>query len=296
MKVVFFGTGDIALPTLNYLLNNHEVVAIYTKSCLNVHKTAKTNPIYNLSTKSNIHTPDRLKSEIEHIKSLNADIGIVYSYGLIIPQEILNLFPYGCINIHPSLLPRWRGSAPIQRAIEAGDREYGLSIMKMDCGIDTGDLYSQSIVYSGYPPKFSFLYDLYAIKGAEEIQKFFEEYINMKPIPQRLENISYAKKIEKSELLLDTSKSAEELVFKINAFTPLYTPHIEILGLKIKVFKARIYCNFNDLQMGEIALKNNRTTLIVKCNNSCLSLLEVQPENGKRMKIKDFINGYLKNF
>lgn len=296
MKVVFFGTGDIVLPTLKYLLDNHEVVAVYTKPAVMVRKKLKYNPIYNLLSKDIIHTPDTLKSEIDYIKSLNADIGIVYSYGLIIPQKILNLFLYGCINIHPSFLPKWRGCAPIQRAIEAGDREYGLSIMKMDCGIDTGALYSQIMVYKGYPPKATFLYDLYAKQGAQEIEKFFKEYINNIPIPQKLENISYAKKIEKNELLLDISKSAEELVFKINAFVPLYTPYIEILGIKVKVFSARIYGNFNDLQIGEIALKDNRKTLIIKCNNSCLSLLEVQPENGKRMKIKDFINGYLKNF
>ena len=152
MKIVFMGTPDFSVPVLKALIEQHEVVAVYTRAPKESGRGKKINktPVHLLAEEAGIpvHTPRTLKNdeELAILKSFRADIAIVAAYGLLLPQTVLDAFPKGCINVHASLLPRWRGAAPIQRAIEAGDIQSGISIMKMALALDAGDVLSTAVV------------------------------------------------------------------------------------------------------------------------------------------------------
>ena len=226
MKIVFMGTPEFALAALKKLADEHEVLAVYTKEPKvsgRGNKLVKT-PVHLWAEEQGIEvrTPKTLCNAEEQAKfaALGADMAVVAAYGLILPPPVLEAFPFGCVNIHGSLLPRWRGAAPIQRAIEAGDEKSGITTMKMDAGLDTGDMLLKGETEITPQTTGGELHDKLAEIGAELIVRTLREWNDIKPQKQDDSLSCYAAKIDKAESLLDLTVPAAVLERKIRAFNP----------------------------------------------------------------------------
>ena len=246
MKVVFMGTPDFAVPAFRRLMSEHEVVCVYTRAPKpsgrgnNVNKT----PIHVLAEACGIEvrTPKTLKdvAEQEKFAALKADVAVVAAYGLILPLPVLEAFPLGCLNIHASLLPRWRGAAPIQRCIEAGDKQSGVTIMQIAEGLDRGDMLLKGKLDISETMTGGELHDKLADIGADLIS---EVLANIKKYPAQKQQDSeacYAPKIEKEECRMDFEATTEVLYNKIRAFSPYPAMFFEYGGERFKVLQARI--------------------------------------------------------
>lgn len=241
MNIVFMGTPDFALPALQSLAKRHNIVCIYSQPARPKGRGYELipSPVAALGRSLDIpvRTPVSLKSPEEQasFKALPADVAIVAAYGLILPGAMLDAFPMGCINIHGSLLPKWRGAAPIQRAVMAGDKETGITIMKMAAGMDTGDiLLQQSVRAEGKTS--AELFDELAASGAEAIIKYLDNPARYPAVPQDEAAATYALKIGKEETELDFRKSATQLERQIRAIPSWFI----YKGERIKVHKATV--------------------------------------------------------
>lgn len=288
------GTPDFALKALQALAKEHDVVAVYTKEPKisgRGNKLVKT-PVHLWAEENGVEvrTPKTLRNDEEQKKfaELNADIAVVAAYGLILPKQVLEAYPWGCINIHASLLPRWRGAAPIQRAIEAGDKVSGVTIMKMAEGLDTGDMLMKDEVEILPDMTGGELHDKLADMGAELVLKTLREWKNIKPQVQD-ENLNcYANKIEKAESLLDFGISAEDLERKIRAFNPYPAVYFEHKGERFKILRAVVCAEKN--QQGKIWQEGNR--LFVGTKDATLEILEIQRQGKKMMTVEELLRGY----
>lgn len=293
MKVIFMGTPDFSVPVLEALAKNHEVICVYTQPPRPAGRGNKLleSPVHQKANELGIEvkTPVSLRKDIaiEEFKSLNADVAVVCAYGLILPKAVLEAPIKGCINVHASLLPRWRGAAPIQRAIEAGDTESGVTIMQMDVGLDTGDMLLKGIVPITENTTAKMLHDALSQQGADLILKVLD---NM-PIPQKQpENgITYAEKIQKSEALIDWNLPAQKIKNKIMAFNPYPAAYFVLNGERIKIFNAQIEQTEKTESVG--TLLDNK--LLIACGeNTALRLTELQREGKKKMSAQDFLQGF----
>lgn len=241
MKIVFMGTPDFAVKALEALAARHEVVCVYTREPQEAGRGKKLtkSPVHEFAEAHGIlvRTPKTLRSAEAQaeLKALQADISVVAAYGLILPQAVIEAFPLGCINIHGSLLPRWRGAAPIQRAIEAGDNESGITIMKVVEKLDAGDMLLKGSVPITAETTGETLHDAMAGLGAELIVKALDNWQNLHAEPQDERLVSYAAKIDKAESRLDFSMPAEVLERKIRAFNPYPAVYFEYGGERYKI-------------------------------------------------------------
>jgi len=293
MKVVFMGTPEFSVPVLESLVKHHEVIAVYTQPARPAGRGNKLipSPVQQKAESFGIpvYTPISLRkgTAADEFKALNADVAVVCAYGLILPKKVLEAPKKGCINIHASLLPRWRGAAPIQRAIEAGDKETGITIMQMDEGLDTGDMLLKGVVEITNDTTASQLHDALSQKGAELIIRALEE--NPTPQKQPLEGITYAEKIQKSEAYIDWFMDAEKIKNKIMAFNPYPAAHFIYKGERIKVFNARVETTDSKAPAGEVLDSN----LLIACRGgTALRLTELQREGKKKMAAEDFLKGF----
>lgn len=293
MKVVFMGTPEFSVPVLESLVKHHEVIAVYTQPARPAGRGNKLipSPVQQKAESFGIpvYTPISLRkgTAADEFKALNADVAVVCAYGLILPKKVLEAPKKGCINIHASLLPRWRGAAPIQRAIEAGDKETGITIMQMDEGLDTGDMLLKGVVEITNDTTASQLHDALSQKGSELIIRALEE--NPTPQKQPLEGITYAEKIQKSEAYIDWFMDAEKIKNKIMAFNPYPAAHFIYKGERIKVFNARVETTDSKAPAGEILDSN----LLIACRGgTALRLTELQREGKKKMAAEDFLKGF----
>ncbi len=293
MKVVFMGTPDFSVPVLEALAKHHEVICVYTQPPRQAGRGNKllASPVQQTAERLNIpvRTPVSLRKEdaIKEFQSLEADVGVVCAYGLILPKGILDAPKLGCINIHASLLPRWRGAAPIQRAIEAGDKESGVTIMQMDVGLDTGDMLLKGIVPIDENTTGQILHDALSQQGADLIIQVLEKM----PAPQKQPEtgITYAEKIQKNEALINWELSAQQIKNKIMAFNPYPATYFNLNGERIKVFNAVVE-DFNHNKPAGTILDNK---LLVACGNqTALRLTELQREGKKRMIAEDLLKGF----
>ncbi len=297
LRVAFMGTPDFAVHILESLLNaNYQVVAVYTQPPRPVgrgyHITPS--PVHNLALSHNIpvFTPSSLKSEEEqtHWKSLNLDIAIVAAYGLILPQSIIEAPRWGSVNVHASLLPRWRGAAPIQRAILAGDKETGITIMKMDVGLDTGDMLLQKLLPLDNTSTTSSVLSAFSNLGSEALLEAIPLYVSEKInlIPQHEEGITYAKKLEKEEGRLDWHDPAEILDRKVRALNPWPSTWLEIGKDRIKVLKAEVISISTNYPPGTIL--DDKFT--IACSQDAFRPLLVQKIGKAAMPTDEFLRGY----
>lgn len=236
-----------------------------------------------------VRTPKTLRSAEAQaeLKALQADISVVAAYGLILPQAVIEAFPLGCINIHGSLLPRWRGAAPIQRAIEAGDNESGITIMKVVEKLDAGDMLLKGSVPITAETTGETLHDAMAGLGAELIVKALDNWQNLHAEPQDERLVSYAAKIDKAESRLDFSMPAEVLERKIRAFNPYPAVYFEYGGERYKILRAKVVD-----ESGEAgAILDGAGRLVIACGDKALEVTEIQRQGKKKMPTEELLRG-----
>lgn len=279
------GTPDFAVKALEALAARHEVVCVYTREPQEAGRGKKLtkSPVHEFAEAHGIlvRTPKTLRSAEAQaeLKALQADISVVAAYGLILPQAVIEAFPLGCINIHGSLLPRWRGAAPIQRAIEAGDNESGITIMKVVEKLDAGDMLLKGSVPITAETTGETLHDAMAGLGAELIVKALDNWQNLHAEPQDERLVTYAAKIDKAESRLDFSMPAEVLERKIRAFNPYPAVYFEYGGERYKILRAKVVD-----ESGEAgAILDGAGRLVIACGDKALEVTEIQRQGKKKM-------------
>ena len=294
MKIVFMGTPDFAVPVLQRLIDEHEVICVYTRAPKEAgrgNKISKT-PVHLLvdSKGIEVRTPKTLRNEEEQKRfcALNADIAIVAAYGLILPKAVIEAFPRGCLNVHASLLPRWRGAAPIQRSIEAGDKESGVTIMQVVEALDAGAMYKKGVVPITSDTTGGVLHDKLSIIGADLISDVLKHLNTIIPEEQDESLVTYAAKLDKAESLLDFTKPAEMLERKIRAFNPFPAMFFEYNGERFKVLTAEVV----DMNGTAGQILDGEHNLIVACGAKALKITEIQRQGKKAMPIADLLRGF----
>jgi len=298
MQLIFAGTPEFSVQALSALLEaKHQVLLVLTQPDRPAKRGMALNPspVKRLALTNGIKVfqPEPLKdaATYEYLQTCKAEVMIVAAYGLILPQSILDMPRYGCINIHASILPRWRGAAPIQRAILAGDKETGISIMQMEAGLDTGPvLLSQSIPITDEDTALT-LHDKLAKLGGNLIVEFLgklERSSTIEAKPQTHTQATYAAKIEKREAGIDWNLPAEELLRQIRAFNPFPGAVTSFNGYPLKIWQAEVVdgCGLP----GTIILAD-RQDLVVACGEKALRLLQIQKAGGKRLSADQFLAG-----
>jgi len=300
MRIVFMGTPDFAVPALQALYQaGHEIVAVYCQPPRPAGRGRKITPcaVQNIAEQLDIpvFSPIELKNqpkEFEQFASFNPDIAIVAAYGLILPEEILTLPKLGCINIHASLLPRWRGASPIQTAIWSGDHKSGVSIMQMDKGLDTGAVYIEKSIPITKKTTTQILHDQLAQLGGELILKTLSELTenpNSKPVPQLSGLATYARQLTKEDGKIDWNQSAESIDRQIRALTPWPGTFCFLEGKLLKILKAELSSQSSMAESGTII----HPDFYVACGeNQVLKILELQLTGKKKMPINEFLKGY----
>src|ERR1700747_2943736 len=297
MRIVFIGTGEIGVPTLRALLNSeHEVVAVVTQPDKPVGREQRIEPppIKRAITKTRIPTlqPARIKDPqaIEEIRGFTPDVIVVVAYGQILPRDLLEIPRLACLNLHASLLPRWRGAAPIQAAIAAGDCETGITAMYMDEGLDTGDILLQRNLEILPNDTGGSLHDRLAQVAPETLLESLRLLAagSAPRIPQDKSRAIYAPKLKREHAQIDWSESAEAIERKIRAYNPWPGAFMKIDRQTLKIFSASVV-ELNG-QPGEI-LRSDKD-LIVATRKGALSLEEVQLEGKRRMTAAEFLRGH----
>jgi methionyl-tRNA formyltransferase len=241
-----------------------------------------------------VHQPERLKDAASHqaLRAASADILVVAAYGLILPQAVLDIPRLGCVNIHASLLPRWRGAAPIQRAIEAGDGETGVTLMRMEAGLDTGPmLLKQAVPITAWDNAAS-LHDKLAALGARLVVDGLRRFDQLVPVVQPIEGVTYAAKIDKAEALLDFRKPADELALRIRAFDPFPGAAAVLDGGTFKLWRAEAIEMIEAAGAPGTVLAANDRGIVVACGKGALRVTELQKPGGKRLPAADLLRGF----
>jgi len=298
IKTIFMGTPDFAVPGLKALLasTDFELIAVYTQADKSVGRkhilTAP--PIKKVALEAGVPVfqPEKIKTALENIKSLKPDLIVVIAYGKIIPQTILDLPVYGCINVHASLLPKYRGASCLQAPIINGDNETGITVMKMDAGLDTGPILKQMSITLNGNETLETLHNYLAQLGADNLPTTLLDYCEGKIIPQTQDETkaSYVGLITKEDAKLDPKKDAEELERQIRAYTPwpgsyLVLPNQE----KLKIISAEVAKTENRCKIGEIYQENDE--LYLRCRQNALHILKLQRENRNALLASDFLKG-----
>lgn len=306
MRILFAGTPDFAATALNAIAARHEVVAVLTQPDRQAGRGKKWLPsavkVAALSHSLRLLQPERLTPMATQLRELNADAMVVVAYGLLIPQAILDIPPLGCINIHASILPRWRGAAPIQRAIEAGDSHTGVSIMRMDAGLDTGPVFTTLTTPIEASDTSASLHARLAELGATGIVDVLDALASdtaTTPSTQDSTLATYAHKLSKPEASLDWREPATALERRIRAFVPWPICQTTLHGQRLRVWRASY--------AGEAAsVTSERTSpaipgqitaispsaITVQCGEGQLHLHELQKDGGKALGVCAFSNGF----
>ena len=289
------GTPEFAVPALEALHKQHEIIAVYTQAPKPAGRGQQEtlSPIHLLSNQLNlpVYTPKTLRrpEAQAEFNAIEADAVVVVAYGLILPKEILTSCRYGCINIHPSLLPFYRGAAPMQRTILAGEKETALCIMQMDEGVDTGDVLVMEKVALDDEITYAELSRNMAILGAKLLLETLDNIDNIIPQKQIGEGC-YAAKITKEEGELNWQEPAEHLLNKVRALNPWPGTFFYNNGEKIKVTKVKIYDQLHDFAPGTITDPKN---FIIACSKGLIQPLLLQRPGKKILPLKEFMNGFL---
>ena len=299
LRLIFMGTPRFAVPILEALLQSEdEVLAVVTQPDKPAGRGKKLTPppVKQLAQRHGllVFQPEKIKepSFLEELKALHPDVIVVAAYGKILPKEVLEIPKFGCINVHASLLPKFRGAAPINWAIISGEKETGVTIMQMDEGMDTGDILLQEKIDIAPEETAGTLHDKLSLLGARlivEALKLLKEG-RLAPRKQPEEGVSYAPVLKKEDGFLDFSRSAEELSRLIRGLDPWPTAYTRFRGKLLKLFRPKVLDQVSSAPPGTIV--DLKEGLIIATGKGLLKIEEVQPEGKRRMKAEDFIRGW----
>lgn len=297
MRIVFMGTPDFAVPSLQALIDaGHDVCAVYTQpdKPQGRKQILTAPPVKTLALEHDIPVfqPNTLKNEDEQarLRELAPEVIIVVAYGKLLPKAVLDIPPHGCINVHGSLLPRWRGAAPIQWAVIAGDEMAGVTTMQMAEGLDTGDMLLTYETKVGEKETAGELFDRLAQSGAELLTQTLVKLDEITPRPQDDAQSCYAHMLDKQMAVIDWGKSAHEIDCLIRGLNPWPIALTTLSGERLKVFAAE-KANGNG-EPGTVLEADPKKGLTVACGEGALGLTEIQLVGGKRMKATDFLRGH----
>ena len=288
------GTPDFAIPVLDNLVTEHEVVAVYTRAPKISGRGNRINktPVHLWAEAHHIpvYTPKSLKSAEEQniLRQHQAQLAVVAAYGLILPQAVLDMFPRGCINVHASLLPRWRGAAPIQRAIEAGDKQSGVSIMQMALELDAGDVWTQEAVNITPCMTGGQLHDALSQIGGKLLLRTLRQLDTLCPTKQDETFACYADKIDKAECLLNFVMPAEKIINKIRAFNPYPAMYFLYHGERFKVYEAELA----DVSGRPGQIIEGEHELIIAAQNKAIRITKIQREGKQIMDVSALLRGF----
>lgn len=300
MRLIFAGTPEFAAQHLAALIQSgQQVVGVYTQPDRPAGRGQRLHesPVKTLAKHYQlpVFQPDNFKTAESRaeLASLQADLMVVVAYGLLLPQTVLDTPSFGCINVHASLLPRWRGAAPIQRAIAAGDSESGVCVMQMEAGLDTGPVLLRRSLTLSPDETGSSLHDKLARMGAHSLIECLAD------LPQRqaqaeaqtAEHSCYAHKLSKHEAQIDWSQSALQIERQIRAFNPFPVAFTRYQGQPLKIWAAQLDDRTSDAPPGSL-IEIEKQGLVVATADGCIRLTQVQPSGSRAMSIQDFLNGH----
>ena len=300
LRVLFAGTPEFALPPLQALIDEGcDLVAVLTQPDRPAGrgKHLRASPVKQLALENGLEVlqPESLKANgwLDKLASLQPDLMVVVAYGLMIPTRLLDLPRLGCWNIHASLLPRWRGAAPIHRAIEAGDEQTGVCIMKVEPALDTGPVYHCLSTPVGSLDTAGTLHDRLSAMGAQALKHCINLAINDElPQPQAQNDAEaiYARKLSKAEAELDWNEPAEVLQRKVRAFNPWPVAWCELGGQRLRIWQAEVTDDVPGCKPGEVIVGHQ--SLIIGTAEKSLKILEIQRAGGQRMTVEQFLNAH----
>ncbi|WP_149983184.1 methionyl-tRNA formyltransferase [Pseudoalteromonas rhizosphaerae] len=297
LRIIFAGTPDFAARHLQALIDSeHQIVGVYSQPDRPAGrgKKLKASEVKELALANElaVFQPASLKSDdaLAELSSLNADLMIVVAYGLLLPKAILEAPRLGCLNVHGSILPRWRGAAPIQRAIWAGDEETGVTIMQMDEGLDTGDMLHISRCPITATETSASLYAKLADLGPSALIDTITKLANgeITPQVQNDELANYAKKLSKDEANIDWSMDAAQIERNIRSFNPWPVCFTQMGEHTVKVYQANVV---DQQGTAGTVLQSDKHGIVIACGTNALNITQVQPQGKKPMAITDFLNG-----
>lgn len=298
MRIAFAGTPEFSVAALDALhAAGHTIVGVFTQPDRPAGRGQKltSSPVAQRAEALNIPTfkPLKMNAEAqEDLRMLRAELMVVVAYGLILPAAALGIPRHGCFNIHASLLPRWRGAAPIQRAILAGDRETGITIMRMDPGLDTGPMLLKESLHITGETTAATLHDALAAMGAKLIVEAVDKLARGE-LPEEVQpadGATYAKKISKEEARLDWTLSAEELALRVRGYNPMPVAWTELNGERVRIFEARMEPGNPSAAPGTIIAAEN-DGIRVACGAGLLDILKLQRPGGKPLSAAEAIRG-----
>lgn len=305
MRIVFAGTPEFAATALAAIDEaGHDIVLVLTQPDrpagrgMQLHaspvKQFALQHQFPLMQPKSLRLDGKYREEAQQthaaLKSLTFDVMVVAAYGLILPESVLAIPPLGCLNIHASLLPRWRGAAPIHRALEAGDAKTGITIMQMDAGLDTGAMLSMQAIPISNDDTQATLHDKLAELGGKLMVDVLQKLPKLVATPQPMEGISYAAKISKAEAALDFTQPADVLERKIRAFNPFPGAYGVVNGTTLKLWRAELTQRPRSAKAGQLFLQDQ--TLLVACGEGALRLLTLQKSGGKQLPVAEFLKGF----
>ncbi len=298
MKIVFMGTPNAAVSSLEKILvDGHEVVSVWTQPDKPAGRGNKLHisPVKEFALANNltVFQPTKVKTPetLELFQSVEADIAVVVAYGRILPETFLKSFPKGCLNVHFSLLPKYRGAAPVNWAIVNGEKITGVTTMQMDVGLDTGDILLQREIEIFEGENALDLMQKLSTLGADLLSETLKNLDNLLPIPQNHNLATLAPIMKKEDGKIDWNLSAVELVNRIRGFQPFPTSFTFLNDKKLTLWSAEVFENLENVKVGVVENAKGDTFIVGCGKNTALNIMELQLEGKKRMKTRDLLNG-----